>query len=118
METREAIWNLQYSERMKSGLIIGIDLLGQLMSLKEDELSGGKKVLIWYLEGLRRELWIAENMLGPGHYGELERKVMEVIGRIQLSQFSEAQRSFSEALSLATTSCQSSMTLLMEKGLL
>jgi hypothetical protein len=118
METREAILDFQYSEKMKSGLIIGIGLLDQLMSLKKDEeLSGGQKVLIWYLEGLLRELRIAENVLGFGHYSELERKVMEVIGRVQVSQFQEAQRSFSEAISLATTSCQASMTFLMENKL-
>jgi hypothetical protein len=45
-------------------------------------------------------------------------KVMEAIGRIQMGQFQEAQRSFSEAISLATTSCQSSMSLLIEKELI
>ena len=117
MDTREAILNFQYSEKMKSGLIIGTHLLDQLMSLKNDELSGGKKILIWYLEGLLREVRIAENVLGWGHYVDLGRKLMEVIGRVQMSQFQEAQRSFSEAISLATTSCQASMNLLMEKKL-
>jgi hypothetical protein len=119
METREAILDFQYSEKMKSGLIIGTGLLDQLISLKNDgELSGGKKVLVWYLEGLLRELRIAENVLGLGHYVDLERKLMEVIGRVQMSQFQEAQRSFSEAISLATTSCQTSMSLLIEKKLI
>ena len=117
METRDAILNLQYSEKMKSGLIIGIGLLDQLVSLKDEELSGGKKVLVWYLEGLLREVRIAGNVLGWAHYGDLERKVMEVIGRVQMSQFQEAQRSFSEAISLATTSCQTSMSLLVKKQL-
>ena len=53
METKEAILDFQYSEKMKSGLIIGTTLLDQLASLKkEEELSGGKRVLVWYLEGL------------------------------------------------------------------
>jgi len=117
METRDAILNLQYSEKMKSGLIIGIGLLDQLVSLKDEELSGGKKVLVWYMEGLLREVRIAGNVLGLAHYGDLERKVMEVIGRVQMSQFQEAQRSFSEAISLATTSCQTSMSLLVKKQL-
>jgi len=55
--------------------------------------------------------------LGSGHYAELERKVMEVIGRIHMSQFQEAQGSFSEAISLATTSCQKAMSFLVEKKL-
>jgi len=118
MEIREAILGLQYSEKVKSGLIIGINLLDQMMSLRDEELSGGKKVLIWYLEGLLREIRIAENVLGMGNYNDLERKVMEVIGRVQMSQFQEAQRSFSESISLATTSCQASMNLLMEKKLI
>jgi len=118
MNTREAILDLQYAEKMKSGLIIGTGLMEQLGSLKSEELSGGKKVLVWYLEGLLREIRIAENVLGKGHYNDLERKVMEVAGRVQMSQFQDALRSFSEAISLATTSCQSSMSLLMEKRLI
>lgn len=117
METREAILNFQHSEKMKSGLIIGVGLLDQLVSLKDEEFSGGKKVLVWYLEGLLREVRIAGNVMGSSHYGDLERKVMEVIGRIEISQFQEAQRSFSEAISLATTSCQISMNLLVKKQL-
>ncbi len=118
MDTREAILDFQYSEKMKSGLIIGTTLLDQLSSLQEEkEFSGGKKVLVWYLEGLLREIRIAENVLGSGRYADLERKVMEVIGRIHMSQFQEAQASFSEAISLATTSCQRAMSFLVEKKL-
>lgn len=118
MGIREAILDFQYSEKMKSGLIIGTTLLDQLLSLKGEELSGGQKVLAWYLEGLLREIRIAENVLGSGHYADLERKVMEVVGRIHMSQFQEAQWSFSEAISLATTSCQKAMNFLVEKKLI
>ena len=118
METREAILDLQYSEKMKSGLIIGSGLTDQLVFMKDEELAGGKKVLVWYLEGLLREIRIAENVLGRGHYSDLERKVMEVIGRVQMSQFQDVQRSFSEAISLATTSCQISMSFLIGKRLI
>ena len=119
METREAILDFQYAEKMKSGLIIGTTLLDQLVSLKgEEELSGGKKMLVWYLEGLLREIRIAEHVLASGHYTDLERKVMEVIGRIHMSQFQEAQWSFSEAISLATTSCQGAMNFLVQKKLI
>jgi hypothetical protein len=118
METRQAILDFQYAEKMKSGLIIGTNLLDQIASLnKEAELSGAKKVLVWYLEGLLREIRIAENVLGSGRYADLERKVMEVIGRIHMSQFQEAQGSFSEAISLATTRCQTAMNFLMERKL-
>ncbi len=117
METKEAIYEYQYSEKLKSGLIIGGVLLDQWLSLKDEESMGGKKVLIWYLEGLLRELRIAENVLALSHYTDLERKMMEVIGRIQMSQYQEAQWSLSEAISMATTSCQRSMNYLVEKNL-
>jgi hypothetical protein len=118
METREAILDFQYSEKMKSELIIGSGLLYELDSLKDSEHSGGVKALVWYLEGLLREIRIGENVLGKGHYSDLERKVMEVIGRVQMSQYHEAQCSFSEAISLATTLCQASMVFLIEKHLI
>ncbi len=118
METKEAIYDFQYSEKMKSGLIIGTTLLDQLVSLKEEEVAGGKKVLIWYLEGLLREIRIAENVLALIHYADIERKTMEVIGRIQMSQYQEAQWSLSEAISMATTSCQRSMNYLVERNLI
>ena len=118
METREAILDFQYSEKMKSGLIIGTNLLELLVTLKNDgEHSGGRKVLVWYLEGLLREIRVAQNVIGLGHYADLERKLMDIIGRVQMSQYQEAQRSFSEGISLATTSCQTSMNFLMEKKL-
>ena len=118
METRQAILDFQYAEKMKSGLIIGSNLLDQIASLKTgEELAGGKQVLVWYLEGLLREIRIAENVSGSGRYVDLERKLMEVIGRIHMSQFQEAQASFSEAISLATTTCQKAMNFLIEKKL-
>ncbi len=118
METREAILDFQYSEKMKSGLIIGTGLLNQIVAMKGDELSGGRKVLVWYLEGLLRELQIAGNVLGPDRYEEIERKVMELIGRIEMFQFQEALYAFSEAISLATTSCQTAMSFLVGKNLI
>ncbi|OGP90815.1 MAG: hypothetical protein A2157_05020 [Deltaproteobacteria bacterium RBG_16_47_11] len=119
METRKAILDFQYSEKMKSGLIIGTRLLNQLESLKDgEEFSGGKKVLIWYLEGLLQEMRVAKNVVGLDHFDNLERKIMEIIGRLQMSQFEEAQLSFSEAISLSTTSCQASMSDLLEKKLI
>lgn len=118
MEIKEAILDFQYSEKMKSGLIIGTSLLNQVSSLKGDELSGGRKVLVWYLEGLLRELQIAGNVMGADRYEGIERKVTELIGRIEMSQFQEALYAFSEAISLATTSCQTSMTFLLGKNLI
>ena len=118
VESREAILDFQYAEKMKSGLIIGVNLLGQLASLNEEELCGGRKVLVWYMEGLLRETQVAGNVFGTANFLRLEQKITEVIEEIEMSQFEEAQRSFSEAISLATTLCQTSMSFLVEKKLI
>jgi hypothetical protein len=118
METREAILLFQYAEKMKAGLIIGISLLNQLPSLQDEEMCGGVKVLLWYLEGLLREVQMAVHVLGADSLQNLEQKTSELIGKIERSEFDDAERSFSEAISLATTSCQRSMSVLVERKLI
>lgn len=117
-EVQQAVVRFQYAEKLKSGLIIGTRLLSRMVTLKGDELSGGKKAMIWYLEGLFEELQIAGNVLGRDEWSSLERKLKELTGRIELFQFAEAQGAFSEAISLATTSCQEAMSILMERHLI
>jgi hypothetical protein len=119
MKTRKAILDFQYSEKMKSGLIIGAQLLNLLESLEGgEEFSGGRKILIGYLEGLLREMGVAENLVGRKHFDDLQQKVMRIIEKLRRSQFEEAGFSFSEAISFSTTLCQASMTDLMEKKLI
>lgn len=118
MEVKEALLRFQYAEKLKSGLIIGSRLLNHVVTLKGDELSGGKKAMLWYIEGLSGELQIAGHVLGKDEWGSLERKLKELMGRIELLQFAQAQSAFSEAISLATTSCQASINVLMEKHLI
>lgn len=118
MDTRKAIFDFQYSEKMKSGLIIGAGLLEQLAAFKDEaEHSGGKKILVGYLDGLLRELRIAQNVIGLSHYLDLERKLMEIQGRVRMSEWEEARRAISEGISLAATSCQASMAFLMARRL-
>lgn len=118
MNTREAIYHFQYSEKMKTGLITGISLYEQVCSLQDEgERAGGKKILIGYLEALRRELRMAQHVIGTKDFMDLGHKLMEIIGRVQMSSSEEVLKSFSEAISLSTTSCQTSMGFLMEKKL-
>jgi hypothetical protein len=118
VETRAAILGFTYSEKMKSGLIIGTRLLDQFKSLREEERPGGKKVLVWFLEGLFQEAHSAETILGIDLFIDLKRKVVDLIGSLENSRFEEAQGFFSDALSLVTTSCQRSMSSLVEKRLI
>lgn len=119
MNTREAIYHFQYSEKMKTGLITGISLYEQVRSLQDEvERSGAQKILIGYLELLRRELRMAQPVIGTNDLMELDHKLMEIIGRVQMSSSEEVLKSFSEGISLSTTLCQASMNVLMENKLL
>jgi hypothetical protein len=118
MEIKEAILDFQYSEKLKSGLIVGAGLLNLLSGLKGDELAGGKKVFVGYLGALLQELQIAGNVMGPDRYRTLEAKISELTERVEQSRFEEAMHAFSEAISLATTSCQRSMSFLAESKLI
>jgi len=74
---------LQYSEKIKSGLIIR-DRASGAIGLPEGRGNfPGKKVLHLVYGRSPEEIRIAENVLGSGHYSGLEGKVMEAIGRFR-----------------------------------
>ncbi|MFH1242498.1 MAG: hypothetical protein V1689_09060 [Pseudomonadota bacterium] len=118
MGTRKPILIFQYSERIKSELIIASELLAKLVTLRGDELIGAEKLLITFMEALRGEIRIAQNIEKTVNFLGAEKKVTEAIGRLRLSYHSEAARSISEALSFITTSSQGAMEVLEEKGLI
>ncbi len=62
METRRPILIFQYSERIKSELIIAFELLAKMVTLEGDELSGAKKLMIRFLEALMGEIRIVQNI--------------------------------------------------------
>jgi hypothetical protein len=118
MDTREAILIYQYSERIKSELIIASQLLAKMTTFQGEEFTGAKELMTSYLEALVREIRIAQNVKKPLiNFVGAEKKVLEAIGKMKLSEYSDINRCLSEALSLVTTSCQASLEALMDKGL-
>lgn len=118
MDTRKAILVYQYSERIKSELIIASGLLAKIVSLEGKELIGAEKLMTSFLEALVGEIRIAQNIEKSMNFIGAEKKIMEAIGRMKLLEHSEINRCISEALSLITTSCQGAMKVLMDKHLI
>lgn len=118
MNTQEAILGYQYSERIKSELIIASKLLATLESLGENEIACGKKFMISYLEALLVEVRIAGNLIKSRRFTDAEIKIMELIGEIELLRYSDANRCISEALSSTTSLCSETMQYLVDKNLL
>ena len=118
MDTRKTILVYQYSERVKSELIIASELLARMLTLRGDERMGAEKMMSTYLEALAREIKIAQNIEKSVNFVGAEKKVMEAMGRLELSEYSEINRCLSEALSLITTSCQAAMEALEKERLI
>lgn len=118
LDARKAIICFQYTERIKSELIIAANLLGEISELKGDELAGAEKLVLSFLRALQGEARIAHNVLGMRNFEEAGDKVEEVAERVRSHEYLEATRRISEAISLITTGGQQATEVLTEKGLL
>ena len=118
MDTQKAIHIYQYSERIKSELIIAFGLLEKMLTLGGEELKGAEKLMVLYLESMVGEIRIAQNVEKSMNFIGAEKKIMEAIGKLKLFEYQDINRCISEALSLITTSCQAAMTILIEENLI
>lgn len=118
MDIRKTILLYQYSERIKSGLIIAFKLLAKTATLSGEERLGAEKLMASFLDALLTEIRIAQNVGKSAHFRKAEEKIMKAIGKIQLYDYAEIRGYLSEALSSITTSCQEAMDALEEGNLL
>ena len=118
MDTKRAILIYQYSEKIKSELIVASKLLAYMVTLRGKELSGAEKLMTSFLEALVGEIRIAQNIEKSINFIGTEKKIMEAIGRMKLLEYSKVDACISEALSLITTSCQGAVKVLMDTHLM
>ena len=118
MDTRKAILVYQYSERIKSELIIASGLVLTMETLEGEELNGAKKLMTSFFEALIGEIRIAQHVEKSMNFIGAEKKMMEAIEKIKLLEHTEINRCISEALSLITTSCQRAMEVLISENLI
>lgn len=118
LDVRKAIICFQYTERIKSELIIAANLLGKIGELEGDELAGAEKLMLSLLRALEGEVGIAHSVLGMQNFEDAGGKVAEVVDRVRSREYSEASRRISEAISLITTGGQKATDVLRKKGLL
>jgi len=118
METRKTILIYQYSEKIKSELIVAFKLLEKMATLVGEEFRGAEKLMESFLETLIGEVRIAQNVEKSAQLLEAEKKIMEAIGKVRLFEYPEVNRCLREALSAVTTSCQLAMEELEGKNLL
>lgn len=118
MNTRVAILGYQYSERIKSELIIASKLLSMVETLGENDIACGRRLMMSYLEALLVEVRIADNLVKRKRFADAEIKIMQLIEEIDLLRFSNANMCISEALSSITSLCSETMQYLTDNNLL
>jgi hypothetical protein len=118
MDTRKAILVYQYSERIKSELLIASGLVAKMVTLEGKELYGAEILMTSFLESLVGEIRLAQHVEKSMNLIGAEKKIVEAIGKMKLLEYSEINRCISEALSLITTSCQRAMEVLINERLI
>jgi hypothetical protein len=118
MDTKKAILVYQYSERIKSELIIASGLVSTMETLDGKELNGAEKLMKSFLEALIGEIRIALHIDKSMNFIGAEKKIREVIDNMKLHEYTEINRCISDALSLITTSCQRAMEILIKEHLI
>ena len=118
MDTKKAILVYQYSERIKSELIIASGLVSIMETLDGKELNGAEKLMKSFLEALIGEIRIEQHIDKSMNFIGAEKKIREAIGYMMLHEYTEINRCISDALSLITTSCQRAMEILINEHLI
>ena len=118
MEAKQFILEFQYSEKIKSHLIISSNLLAHLEGLKGEDRAGAEKILKTYLQLLLAEIRIARNTVKSVNYHGAEKNMTESLRRLEKSDLASSNLYISKALSYITTSCEAAMTNLQKRRLL
>lgn len=118
MDPRRSILLFMHSERIKSELIIASELIARMAALKGEERKGAERLMIALLEALVKEIRIAYGTEKSMNFLGAEKKILEAVGKMRLSDFSGIDRCISDSLSFVTTSSQKAMELLQDMDLL
>jgi hypothetical protein len=118
MDVRDLVLEFQYSEKIKSHLIVGSNLLAHVEALQGEERTGAEKIVKTYLQSVLTEIRIARKTVKSVNYHGAEKNVTESLGRLEMNDLTNSNLCISKALSYITTSCQAAMMSLQESSLL
>ena len=88
----------QYSEKLKSELIIGMKLVKSLESLKGKEFDGGLKVVSEFFSALSVEVGIAYNSTGDERF----RQVYDIVSNVDFVDVDSAMETLGRAMTIVT----------------
>jgi hypothetical protein len=116
MEPKDAVLRYQFGERAKSELIIVSQLLMTLPDYKEEERSGGRKVLVTMMNLVRTEIDFAFNSTQATEFKKSINLLNEAISLTESNEWGAASVKIGESISAVTTVAQYAWQVLDEKG--
>ncbi|NLV27740.1 MAG: hypothetical protein GXY48_11355 [Methanomicrobiales archaeon] len=103
MDKKSAVSAYQYGERAKSELIIASQLITVLSGLKDDERTGGRKIVLQCLESIRIELQFALRATNNHEFQKSIDNLNTAISLVESNDFDQAMKSIGAAVSNSTT---------------
>ncbi|MFX0095598.1 MAG: hypothetical protein ACFFBD_27925 [Candidatus Hodarchaeota archaeon] len=107
-----------FAERIKAELLIASNLTELTKSLEGAERTGGKKLLVHYLNEIVRETSLAQQITQDMAFSESKPFLEAIKKAIEKEEFLAASQSIGHALSKITTICQRTSSLLEKQNLI
>ncbi len=103
----------QYSERLKSELIIGMKLVRSLETIDDKDFKGATRILSEFFSALSVEVGIAYNSTGDERFKE----VNEIISDLDFIDIDNAIEKLGRAMTLITNCAVDSYSKLQQEGI-
>lgn len=118
-EIKKALIVFNYTEKIKTNLIMASSLLEFLGGIRDEaEAAGAEKLLVAYLNALIVEVNIAANASQVEGFRDIASQLQKAVEYVMMHNYIVVQRFFSEAISSATTFGSWAAQALKEKGLI
>ncbi|MGQ9530430.1 MAG: hypothetical protein ACUVQX_01645 [Candidatus Bathycorpusculaceae bacterium] len=117
-EIKKVLIVFHYAEKIKSNLILTVNLIDFLKDMTAEERSGAEKLLLTYINALTREVNIAVNASGVEGFKNVNAKLEETISQIRQHNYAYAIELVSEAISITTTNGNQAAETLKDKDLI
>ncbi|MEM3090712.1 MAG: hypothetical protein QXW17_02985 [Candidatus Bathyarchaeia archaeon] len=118
-DIKKALTVFNYTEKIKTNLIMASSLLEFLGGIRdESEAAGAEKLLVAYLNALIVEVNIAANASRVEGFRDIASQLQEAAEQLRQHNYTVVQRFISEAISSATTFGSWAAQTLKEKDLI
>ncbi|HEX78141.1 MAG TPA: hypothetical protein G4O03_07025 [Dehalococcoidia bacterium] len=113
----KAIEQYHRADSIKAMVVAAGILVDETSKVKGEQLIGAQRVVSSFFDALLREMEFARTVTGLQDLGKAGDKIREVAGRVQMQEYSAANKCIGEALSFVTACAQRAVELLKEEAL-